>query len=167
MPTTASAATTQKNIAGIHSPLSPAGYNEFVIHGRSCNDVVVPFAEREAPMLRIYARVSAAVLALIAIAAAVRISRVGLGVSVLYLGSAAVFAYAGFSGRTSTIIRTAVAAMGLFFLVSGLLVAVTMSVLRFPFEGRGWESGLLHAAFGGLTMVCAMLLPCSDESVSR
>jgi hypothetical protein len=167
MPTTASAATTQKNIAGIHSPLSPAGYNEFVIHGRSCNDVVVPFAEREAPMLRIYARVSAAVLALIAIAAAVRISRVGLGVSVLYLGSAAVFAYAGFSGRTSTIIRTVVAALGLFFLLSGLLVAVTVSVLRFPFEGRGWEAGLMHAAFGGLTMVCAMLLPCSDESASR
>jgi hypothetical protein len=43
-------------------------------------------------MLRIYARVWAAVLALIAIAAAVHISRVGLGVSVLYLGSAAVFA---------------------------------------------------------------------------
>jgi len=118
-------------------------------------------------MLRIYARVSAAVLALIAIAAAIRISRVGLGVSVLYLGSAAVFAYAGFSGRTSMIIRTVVAAMGLFFLLSGLLVAVTMSVLRFPFEGSGWKSGLMHAAFGGLTMVCAMLLPCSDESASR
>ena len=118
-------------------------------------------------MLRNYARVSAAVLALIAIAAAVRISRLGLGVSVLYLGSAAVFAYAGFSGRTSTIIRSVVAVMGLFFLLSGLLVAVTMSVLRFPYEGRGWESGLMHAAFGGLTMVCAMLLPCRDESASR
>jgi len=118
-------------------------------------------------MLRIYARVWAAVLALIALAAAVRISRVGLGVSVLYLSSAAVFAYAGFSGRTSTIIRTVVAAMGLSFLPSGLLVAFTMSVLGFPFEGRGWESGLVHAAFGGLTMVCAVLLPCSDESASR
>ena len=39
-------------------------------------------------MLRIYARVWAAVLAVIAMAAAVRISRVGLGVSVLYLSSA-------------------------------------------------------------------------------
>jgi hypothetical protein len=118
-------------------------------------------------MLRIYARVWAAVLALIAIAAAVHISRVGLGVSVLYLGSAAVFAYAGFSRWTSTIIRSVVAAMGLFFLLSGLLIAFTMSVLGFPFEGRGWELGLLHAAFGGLTMVCAVLLPCSDEAASR
>ena len=118
-------------------------------------------------MLRNYARVSAAVLALIAIAAAVRISRLGLGVSVLYLGSAAVFAYAGFSRRNTTTIRSVVAVMGLFFLLSGLLVAVTMSVLRFPYEGRGWESGLMHAAFGGLTMVCAMLLPCRDESASR
>src|SRR5215213_2998509 len=115
-------------------------------------------------MLRIYARVLAAVLGVMAIAAALRISRVGLGVSVLYLISAAIFAYAGFSGRTSTIIRTVVAALGLFLLLSGLMVALTMSVLGFPFEGRGWESGLMHAAFGGLTMVCAMLLPCSDES---
>jgi hypothetical protein len=118
-------------------------------------------------MLRIYARVWAAVLALIAIAAAVRISRVGLGVSVLYLGSAAVFAYAGFVSRTSTIIRSVVATMGLFFLLSGLLVAFIMSVLGFPSEGRGWELGLVHAAFGGLTMACAVLLPCSDEGASR
>jgi hypothetical protein len=118
-------------------------------------------------MLRIYTRVWAAVLAVIAIAAAVRISRVGLGVSVLYLSSAAIFAYAGFSRRTSTIIRSVVAAMGTFFLLSGLLVAFTMSILGFPLEGRGWEWGLVHAAFGGLTMACAVLLPCSDEIVSR
>ena len=118
-------------------------------------------------MLRIYARVWAAVLALIAIAAALRMSIVGLGVSVLYLSSAAVFAYAGFSGRTSTIIRSVVAAMGIFFLLSGVLVAFTMSILGFPFGGRGWEGGLLHAAFGGLTMACAVLLPCRDEDASR
>jgi hypothetical protein len=117
-------------------------------------------------MLRIYARVSAAVLAVIAIAVAVRISRAGLGVSVLYLGSAAIFAYAGFSRKHTTIIRTIVAAMGVFFLLAGLLVALTMSILGFPFEGRGWEVGLVHAAFGGLTMACAVLLPCSDESAS-
>jgi hypothetical protein len=117
-------------------------------------------------MLRFYARVVAVVLAVIAIAAAVRISRVGLGVSVLYLGSAAVFAYAGFSGRNPTNIRTIVAAMGVFFLLSGLLVALTMGILGFPFEGRVWVVGLVHAAFGGLTMVCAVLLPCDDESAS-
>jgi hypothetical protein len=118
-------------------------------------------------MLRIYACVVAAVLGVIAIAAAVRILSAGLGVSVLYLSSAAIFAYAGFSRRTSTIIRSVVAAMGLFFLLSGLLVAFTVSVLGFPYEGRGWELGLVHAAFGGLTMVCAVLLPCSDEAASR
>jgi len=115
-------------------------------------------------MLRIYARVSAAVIAVIAVAAAVRLSRAGLGVSVLYLGSAAIFAYAGFSRRSSTIIRSVVAAMGTFFLVSGLLLALTMGILGFPFEGRVWEAGLVHAAFGGLTMACAVLLPCEDES---
>ena len=118
-------------------------------------------------MLRIYVRVVATALGVIAVAAAVRISRAGLGVSVLYLSSAAIFAYAGFSRRTSTIIRSVVAAMGLFFLLSGLLVAFTVSVLGFPYEGRGWELGLVHAAFGGLTMACAVLLPCSDEDGSR
>jgi len=118
-------------------------------------------------MLRIYARVLAAVLALIAIASAVRISRLGLGVSVLYLSSAAIFAFTGFSRMDTAIVRTGVAAMGLFFLVSGLLVALTMSVLGFPFEGRGWEAGLVHAAIGGLTMACAVLLPCDDESASH
>ncbi len=118
-------------------------------------------------MLRIYARVSAVVLGGIAIAAAIRMSRAGLGVSVLYVGSAAVFAYAGFSRRNTTIHRSVVAAMGVFFLLSGVLVALTMSILGFPFEGRGWEVGLVHAAFGGLTMACAVLLPCSDESASR
>jgi hypothetical protein len=118
-------------------------------------------------MLRIYARVVAAALAVIAVVAALRISRVGLGLSVLYLISAAIFAYAGFSGRTSTSIRSVVAAMGLFLLLSGLMVALTMSVLGFPFEGRGWELGLVHATFGGLTMACAVLLPCDDEDGSR
>ena len=118
-------------------------------------------------MLRIYARVGAAVLAVIAMAAAVRISRVGLGVSVLYLSSAAIFAYAGYSRRSSMIIRSVVAAMGLFLLISGLMVALSMSILRFPFEGTGWEWGLVHAALGGLTMACAVLLPCSDEAGSR
>ena len=115
-------------------------------------------------MLRIYARVSAAVVAVIAIAAAVRLSKVGLGVSVLYMSAAAIFAYAGFSRRSSTIIRSVVAAMGTFFLVSGLLLALTMGIVGFPFEGKVWEAGLVHAAFGGLTMACAVLLPCDDES---
>jgi hypothetical protein len=118
-------------------------------------------------MLRIYARVSAAVLGVIAIAVAVRISRAGLGVSVLYLGSAAIFAYLGFSRRSPTLIRRVAAAMGLSFLLSGVLVALFMGIVGFPFEGRLWEVGLVHAAFGGLTMACAVLLPCDDESVSR
>jgi hypothetical protein len=115
-------------------------------------------------MLRIYARILAAVLGVIAIAAALRISSAWLGVSVLYLGSAAGFAYAGLSLRNAATIRVVVAVMGSIFLLSGLLVALTMGILGFPFEGKGWEVGLAHAGFGGLTMACAVLLPCDDES---
>jgi hypothetical protein len=122
-------------------------------------------------MLRIYARVSAATLGVIAIVAALRISSAGLGVSVLlsvlYVGSAAIFAYAGFSRRSSTIIRSVVATMGMLFLLAGLLVAIFMGIVGFPFEGRVWVVGLGHAAFGGLSMACAGLLPCNDETASR
>ena len=119
-------------------------------------------------MLRIYARLSAAALGVIAGAVGLGMTRAGLGASVLYVGSAAVFFYAGFGRRDCAIVRSVVAGMGSLFLVSGLLVALTMSILGFPFGGRGWEAGLAHAAFGGLTMACAALLPCDDDgSASR
>ena len=119
-------------------------------------------------MLRVYARVLAAALVAIAAAAALRIPNGGLGVSVLYVGSAAVFAYAGFRRGDVAGVRIVVAAMGTLLLVSGLLLALGMGVLGFPFEGRYWVVGLAHAALGGGTMACAVLLPCDDEgSASR
>src|SRR5215217_1916754 len=50
-PTTASAASTQKSIASMHSPLSLAvGYNRVVTHGRRpCNNVVATLAKDEFP----------------------------------------------------------------------------------------------------------------------
>jgi hypothetical protein len=114
-------------------------------------------------MLRVYARVLAAFFVAIAMAAAVTMPSVGLLVGVVYLLAAAVFAYAGFSLRNAATIRIVVAVMGSLFLLLGLLVALAMSILGFPFEGRGWVVGLAHAALGGLTMACAVLLPCDDE----
>jgi hypothetical protein len=119
-------------------------------------------------MLRICARLLAAALVAIAVAAAVLIPNGGLGASVLYVGSAAVFAYAGFRRGEAAVVRIVVATMGSLLLVSGLLVALGMGVLGFPFEGRYWVAGLAHAALGGATMACAVLLPCDDEgSASR
>ncbi len=114
-------------------------------------------------MLRIYARLLAAVLALSGIAALVLMRGLGLGAGIFYLCSAVIFAWVGFWPRDCTIVRGVVAGMGVLFLLSGLLVALTMSVLGFPFEGRVWEAGLAHAAVGGLTMVCAVVLPCDEE----
>jgi hypothetical protein len=114
-------------------------------------------------MLRIYARLLAIVLVLSATAALAFIRGVGLGVGIFHLSSAAIFVWVGFSRRDSTIVRGVVAGMGVLFLLLGLLVALTMSILGFPFEGRYWEAGLVQAALGGLTMACAVLLPCDDE----
>jgi hypothetical protein len=149
----------------MHSPLSLAfGYKEVVTHGRRPrNRVVVRFAGLEDPVLRIFARVLAAVFVAIAAAAAVFVPSVGLLVGAAYLLSAAVFAYAGFWLRNAATIRIVVAMMGSLLLLLGLLVALAMGIVGFPFEGRGWVVGLAHAALGGLTMACAVLLPCDDE----
>src|ERR687890_772621 len=102
--------------------------------------------ERRDPMLRIYARVLAAALVAMAVLAAVGLPNGGLGVSVLYVGSAAVFAYAGFRRGEASLVRSVVAAMGSLFLASGLLLALAMSVAGFPIEGRYWVVGLVVAA---------------------
>lgn len=118
-------------------------------------------------MLRIFARVLVGGFVAIAVAAAVFVPSVGLLVGAAYLLSAAVFVYAGFSRAAAALVRVVVAAMGFFFLVSGLAVALAVvlavDVLGFAVGGEVWGAGLAHAAFGGLTMACAVLLPCDDE----
>jgi hypothetical protein len=108
-------------------------------------------------MLRIYARVWAAVIAM---AAAVRISRVGLGVSVLYLSSAAIFAYAGYSRRSSMIIRSVVAAMGIFFLAFGSVGSFHHEHPRIPLRrermGRGAIARCLRWIDDGVRSVVAL-----------
>jgi hypothetical protein len=117
-------------------------------------------------MLRIYARILAVVLALAGIAALESLLKVGRGVGILYLSLAALLAYVAFPQRDSAILRSVVGGIGFLFFSTGLLVALTMSVLGFPYEGEGWEAGLGHAAVGALTMACAGSLPCEDERPS-
>ena len=115
-------------------------------------------------MLRIYARLLAVVLALIGLAALASILEGGgPGAGILYLSSAAIIAYVSFSQRDPDIVRIVVSGMGVLFLLSGLFLALMMSVFGFPYEGRGWEVGLGHAALGALTMSCAVLLPCAED----
>jgi hypothetical protein len=117
-------------------------------------------------MLRIYARILAVVLALAGIAALESLLIVGRGVRILYLSLAALLACVAFPQRDSAILRSVVGGIGFLFFSTGLLVALTMSVLGFPYEGEGWEAGLGHAAVGALTMACAGSLPCEDERPS-
>src|SRR5215211_4322726 len=114
-------------------------------------------------MLRIYARLLAVALVAMAVVATVRIPNWALGVSVLYVGSAAVFAYAGFRRGEAALVRSVVAAMGSLFLASGLLLALAMGVAGFPIEGRYWVVGLAHAIVNPPRAACAVLLPCDDD----
>lgn len=119
-------------------------------------------------MLRIYARVLATALVVIAVAITVLVPGWGFVAGVFYVGSAVAFTYASFLRGDSQRVRSLMAAMGSLFVLSGLVVALAMGVLGFPFGGRVWEAGLAHGALGGLTMACAVLLPCDDdESASR
>jgi hypothetical protein len=116
-------------------------------------------------MLRIYACLLAVVLALISVAALVSVlgGVVGPAASILYLSSAAIVAYVGLFRRDPDIVRIVVGGMGVLLLLTGLFLAIVMSILGFPYKGGGWEVGLGHAALGALTMACAVLLPCADE----
>jgi hypothetical protein len=96
-------------------------------------------------MLRIYARVLAAVLVAIAVAAGVHMNGWGLGAGVsYYLGTASVFAYAGFWGGAAWIVRSVVAALGLLLLLSGLGGRSPWASLSSPSEGGvgrwGWHT---------------------------
>src|SRR5215218_6494510 len=68
-PTTASAASTQKSIASMHSSLSLAvGYSSIVTHGRrSCNDVVAILAKDKTSSLCSRCRTLASILSLAAL----------------------------------------------------------------------------------------------------
>jgi hypothetical protein len=81
----------------------------------------------------------------------------------LYLGSSGIVVYASSYRRDPEIVRVVVGVMGMLLLLLGLFLAFILSVLGFPYEGRGWEVGLGHAALGALTMTCAVLLPCADD----
>src|SRR4028118_938798 len=114
-------------------------------------------------VFRVSSRVVAVALALIGVAALAGILWVGPAAGVLYLISAGIVAYAGSSERHPDVVRTVVGGRGLLFWISGLLWAVIMGALGFPYEGRFWEMGLWHAALGALSVSCAVLLPCADE----
>jgi len=100
---------------------------------------------------------------LIGLAALASILGVGFGAGILYLSSAAIVAYVSFSQRDPDIVRIVVGGIGVLFLLSGLFLALMMSVFGFPYEGGGWEVGLGHAALGALTMTCAVLLSCDED----
>jgi hypothetical protein len=94
-------------------------------------------------MLRIYARVLTVVLTVVATTAAVCIPGWGLGTGVLYLGSAAVFGYAGFWQGDTAIVRRVVATICSFSCFRGCSWRSPWASLGSPSEGGvgkwGWR----------------------------
>ncbi len=56
-----------------------------------------------------------------------------------------------------------VGSFGKFYLASGLVCALLFAVLGFPFKGRAYAQALGLAILGGMSAVCARVLPCEDD----
>jgi hypothetical protein len=113
-------------------------------------------------LLRTYARLVAMVLAVAALAGALGWVALGKGAP-LYLFTAIVFAYAGSRWRDAEFTRAVVGSFGTFYLASGLILAVVFGGLEFPFGSGAYAMALGLAIVGGMSTVCARVLPCEDD----
>ena len=113
--------------------------------------------------LRTYARLVAMVSVVAAAAAALGCSALGKGSVLLYLFTAGVFAYAGGRRREAGFTRALVGSFGAFYLASGLILAALFAVVKVHFEGGAYAEVIGIAIVGGLSAVCARVLPRDED----
>ena len=113
-------------------------------------------------LLRTYARGAEVVLTVVAMAGFLGLPVLEGGEPLLFLGTAAIFAYVGFWNRDDAVIRAVIGGLGVLYLISGVLLAISLVALELPFESRGYVETIGLAAFGGISVVCARALPCED-----
>ena len=114
-------------------------------------------------LLRTYARIVAAALVLASLAGLFGWSAFGKGSAILYLFTAGVFAYAGGRRWDAGFTRAVVGDFGKFYLASGLVLAALFVVLGFSFGGGAYAEAFGLAIVGGMSAVCARVLPCEDD----
>jgi hypothetical protein len=114
-------------------------------------------------LLRNYARLVAGVSFLASVAGVFGWLALGKGSALLYLFTAGVFAYAGTRRGDTGFTRTVVGSFGKFYLASGLVLAVLFVALKFPFEGGAYAEVFGLAIVGGMSAVCARVLPYEDD----
>lgn len=114
-------------------------------------------------MLRVYARLTGAALALLGMAGLLGIWDAMYGDIVLYFFTAAVFLYVGFRRWTSRELRGVVGGMGLVLLLIGGSIVGIQFVLGLPFEDTFVKDNFVRIGLGLLSILCAILLPCKDD----
>ncbi|HZB83555.1 MAG TPA: hypothetical protein VE288_12025 [Rubrobacteraceae bacterium] len=117
-------------------------------------------------MVRAYAKVAG--IALILIAATNLLFDVrGFSPSrdVLYLATGSIFVYAGFGLRNSKDTRYMVGGMGALYLLADVFVLALVFLFDLPLGGEDnyLVDDLLHAVFGAISLLVAVLLPGADE----
>ncbi len=118
-------------------------------------------------LLITYTQGAAVALVLAAIVVFFGVPVLAGGEPLLYLGTAAIFAYVGFWKRDATLTSAVVGGLGMLYLVSGAILAVSFVALEFPFEGRGFVETLGPVFFGGISTWCSRVLPCEDDPPER
>ena len=118
-------------------------------------------------LLNTYTQGAAVALVLAAVAGLFGVPVLAGGGPLLYLGTAAIFAYVGFWKRDAALTRAVVGGLGILYLLSGAILAVSFVALEFPFDGRGFVETLGLVFFGSISTWCSRVLPCEDDPPQR
>lgn len=116
-------------------------------------------------MLRLYTFIMGVGLLLLSLAGLLGIhSLLELGENLLFLATAPIFLYAGFSGMQNKELRTIVGGMGALYLLSGILVIFTVLFFgEVSLQGSEHKGDLIRAAVGIVCVLAAWFLPCQKD----
>lgn len=90
----------------------------------------------------------------------------GLGENLLFLATAPIFLYAGFSRMSGREIRGVVGGMGVLYLLSGILVIseiLFFNEASLPLQASQQKGDLIRLAVGVVCVLAAWFLPCQDD----
>ena len=117
-------------------------------------------------MLKRFAQILGVVLILVGIVGLVLGNRVWLGIlnvdiveDIVHLATGGILAYVGFSGIDLSTARSVVLALGVVYLVVGILGFVVPTMFGLIPHGYTVFDDLLHLALGGLSLAVALSAP--------
>jgi hypothetical protein len=125
-------------------------------------------------MIKRFAQILGVVLILIGLVGLVLGDKVWLGIlnvdiveDIVHLATGALLAYVGFSGMDLSTARSIVLALGVVYLVVGILGFVVPTMFGLIPSGYTIFDDLLHLALGGLSLAVALSAPRGSRQTGR